>query len=97
MKQLLLRVDDELHGQLAHRAAARGISVNALANALLNASVDSVDLSRKDRLTLRLIAVGEVGSQRTRRPEIVAPDDSALESLRGAGAIAEELMRFERS
>lgn len=96
MKQLLLRVDDELHARLAHQAATRGMSVNAMANSILDASIGDRELSRKDRLNLRLMAIGEIGAARTRRPELVAPDDSALESLRGSGPIADELMRAER-
>ena len=101
MKQLLLRVDDELHARLAAQARARGTSVNALANEVLGLAIDPANLSRRDRLRLRLIAVGEVGRNRSPRPreelpymtpdELEALRDRALESMRGAGPILDQI------
>lgn len=61
MKQLLLRVDDELHGRLTAQARALGTSVNALANDILGLGIDPTNLSRTDRLRLKLIALGTIG------------------------------------
>ena len=56
MKQLLLRVPDELHERLARRAAAEGTSVNALATGVLDVAVLDVavaDAATGPRLVLR--------------------------------------------
>lgn len=71
MKQLLLRVDDELHARLAAQARAKGVSVNALANDILGLGIDPNTLSRRDRLRLKLMTVGVVG----RRPSAPPIDD----------------------
>lgn len=60
MKQLLLRVDDELHARLAAQARALGKSVNALANEILGLGIDPTNLSRRDRLQLKLMALGTI-------------------------------------
>jgi plasmid stability protein len=105
MKQLLLRVDDELHARLAAQARAAGKSVNALANEILGLGIDPSNLSRRDRLQLKLMVVGEVGRNRpVREPEVrsgwsedaLATRNRAIESMRGAGAILDEIMRVER-
>lgn len=41
MKQLILRVSDDLHRRIAARAAREGKSVNAWTNGLLEATVDA--------------------------------------------------------
>lgn len=94
MKQLLLRVDESLHAHIAEQARLRGTSVNALANDVLLVALNPAAMTRKERLTLRLIAVGEVG--RLRRTSAPTPSASSDEPLRGAGAIADDLINFER-
>ena len=106
MKQLLLRVDEALHASLGAQARASGKSVNALANEILSLGIDPARISRRDRLQLKLIAVGEVGrGRRGSTPELDAIPTSAeiagvrehaLSSMRGAGPLAESLIDFER-
>lgn len=105
MKQLLLRVDDELHARLTAQARARGTSVNALANEILGLGIDPSALSRTDRLRLKLMAIGELGRNRTPRARTVEPSqtvmtpterDAAIETTRGWGAIADELIDDQR-
>lgn len=106
MKQLLLRVDDELHARLTLQARAAGKSVNALANEVLGLAVDPANLSRRDRLQLRLMALGEIGGGRPRTPRLEAPAitseelealrERALASMRGAGAIGDDLIDYQR-
>lgn len=101
MKQLLLRVDDELHARLTAQARASGRSVNALANEILGLGIDPSNLSRRDRLRLRLIAVGEIGrgrvsAARPTLPPITVEErealrERALESMRGAGPILDTI------
>lgn len=40
MRQLLVRVDDDLHAGLRERASAEGRSVNALVNEVLTAAIE---------------------------------------------------------
>ena len=106
MKQLLLRVDDELHARLTVQARSAGISVNALANQVLGLAIDPANLSRRDRLQLRLMALGEIGRDRPRTPRLEAPAitseelealrERALASMRGAGAIGDDLIDYQR-
>jgi hypothetical protein len=105
MKQLLLRVDDELHARLAAHARSRGTSVNALANQILQFGIDPAAMSRLDRLKLRLIALGEIAGGRTEReaaPGAVSSISAelraqAIESLRGAGpGFADDALSYER-
>ena len=101
MKQLLLRVDDELHARLTQQARAAGKSVNALANEVLGLAIDPTNLSRRDRLQLRLVAVGEIGRNRPRPPKPQVPEltqeeldalrERALDSMRGAGPILDQI------
>ena len=95
MKQMLLRVPDEIHQRLAVRAAHTGQSVNALANQILGAAAD-VDLGdRRARLRARAAILGitravpahQVSSSRRSR---------ILASTHGMGAVLDRIMTEER-
>lgn len=58
MRQLLLRVPDDLHARLAARAAREGRSVNQLATQVLDAAADADRGSRVTRLRARAAAQG---------------------------------------
>ena len=59
MKQLILRVSDDLHRRIAARAAREGKSVNAWANGLLDAAVDAdVAEDRQARADAKAAALG---------------------------------------
>lgn len=104
MKQLLLRVDDELHARLAAQARALGKSVNALANEVLALGIDPTNLSRRQRLELKLMTLGEIRGKVETEPdlapisddELAALRERALASMRGIGPIADELIDYER-
>lgn len=106
MKQLLLRVPEELHARLTDQARAAGTSVNALANQILGLGIDPSTLSRRDRLKLKLMAIGTVGRNRSQpKPEphpVRTPEEReailehAIASMRGAGPIADDLIARER-
>ena len=104
MKQLLLRVDDELHARLAAQARALGKSVNALANEILGLGIDPTNLTRRQRLELKLMALGEIRGKVETEPKLapISPDElaalrnRALASMRGIGPIADELIDYER-
>lgn len=95
MKQLLLRVPDDIHRRLAARAARAGQSVNAVANEILDAAVDSDEGDRRTRLHARAAALGMLQSaagpvvSRRRRRRIVA-------STKGTGPVLDQLLDEER-
>jgi plasmid stability protein len=95
MKQLLLRVPEDVHRRLAARAAREGKSVNSVATGILDAAVDADQGNRKQRLVAKMSAAGTLSSapaakiSRSRRRRI-------LESTRGLGRIADRLIATER-
>jgi plasmid stability protein len=95
MKQLLLRVPDDLHRRLAARAARDGRSVNALATEILDAAVDADEGDRRARLRATAAATGllrfEPAKSVTpaRRRRIIA-------STRGADPILDQLLDEEQ-
>lgn len=95
MKQLLLRVPEDVHRRLAARAAREGRSVNAVATGILDAAVDADQGNRKQRLVAKVSAAGALSSvpaakvSRSRRRRI-------LDSTRGIGPMADRLIATER-
>ncbi len=95
MKQLLLRVPDDVHRRLAARAARDGRSVNAVANEILDAAVDADQGDRRARLRataaatrmLRSVPAKSVSPARRRR--IIA-------STKGTGPILDRLLTEDR-
>jgi plasmid stability protein len=95
VKQLLLRIPDDLHRRLAARAARVGQSVNAVANGILDAAVDADEGDRRTRLRARAATLGlvrsgtapAVGASRGRK--IVA-------STKSTGPILDRLLAEER-
>lgn len=95
MKQLLLRVPEEIHRRLAARAARDGRSVNAVATEILDLAVDADEGDRRARLRARAATLGILRStpaQRVtalRRRRIIA-------STHGGGPILDRLLAEER-
>jgi plasmid stability protein len=95
MKQLLLRVPENLHERLAARAAREGRSMNSLATEILDAATNGEPDDRRARLRAKAAALGmlvtidapPVSDERRKR---------ALASTRGLGPIADELIREGR-
>jgi antitoxin FitA len=102
MKQLLLRVDDDLHAELTAQARDAGRSVNALAKDILAIAISSDTASRQDRLKLRLVAVGVVGQHVGKTETAPIPihnsqlRDKAIDSMHGAGQIIDDILDSER-
>jgi antitoxin FitA len=96
MKQLLIRVDDELHAQLTAQARVRGTSVNALANDILGLGVDPGHLSRTDQLRLKLMQLGEIRGSGSSVSSPAAPPALLveLEALRAQPAEIDEIDAF---
>lgn len=94
MKQLITRIDEELHAKLKARAAEEKRSVNSLVIQLLTAGVQGTD--ERSRFLARLEASG----RRVLPPEPsgrVPSRDEALELTRGAGKAIIEALEAERS
>lgn len=95
MKQLLLRVPEDVHRRLVARAAREGRSVNAVATKILDAAADADTGDRREQLraaataagTLRRVTARPVGADRRRR---------ILESTRGLGPQVDRLLDEER-
>ena len=84
MSQLTLRVADELHRRLREAAAARGVSVNTWASAVLAAATDP-DLAgdETERVRERLRRAGLLAAEAAPRPR---PARAAVERARAAAA-----------
>ena len=92
MRQLITRIDQDLHRRLKRRAAAEGRSVNAMVNELLrNATVahDSRELVRA-----RLRARGRQAN--IPRPRKAPSRNAAIALTRGAGTVASEALQSDR-
>lgn len=95
MKQLLLRVPDELHARLARRAMAEGTSVNALATGVLDVAIIAVASTPRSILRARAAAAGM--SVVSPQPSNSVPGDSEMESLLAQlTADADELINEQR-
>lgn len=95
MKQLLLRVPDDVHRRLAARAARAGQSVNAVANAILDAAVDADEGDRRSRLRARAAMLGVLRSEAA---PLVNPGRrrSVIASTKGIGPVLDQLLADER-
>lgn len=95
MRQVLLRVPDELHARLTSRAAREGRSVNRTATDILLAAVDADEGDRRERLVAQAAALGILrpghGSviDGTRRQQVIR-------STKGTGPIIDRLIDEER-
>jgi len=93
MRQLLTRLDDDLHRELKRRAAAEGRSVNALVTELLRNAVAKQD--RRELLRARMRALGIL-------TEIPCPRNApsmerVLKLTRGWGTAVSDALEAERS
>lgn len=96
MKQLLLRVDDDLHADLTAQAKAAGRSVNSLANEVLSVAVHGRSSSRRDRLNQRIAALGIVDMNWGDLPVAAYSREDAIAESKGIGPVAEEVLDAER-
>jgi plasmid stability protein len=95
VKQMLLRVPNQVHQRLAARASREGRSVNALATEILDLGADVDQGDRRSRLRATAAAAGmlraasavTLSAGRRRR---------AIDSARGLGPVADVLLRSDR-
>ncbi|RCG23415.1 hypothetical protein DQ384_34225 [Sphaerisporangium album] len=76
MKQLLLRVDDQLHARLRERAQRENRSINAIANDILAVAATVDPESPRDRLRSRAAALGMLAVRSPRAPATEAASPS---------------------
>ena len=93
MRQLITRIDDQLHERLRARAAAEGRSVNSLVKELLDIALSGGD--ERARVAARIQAAG---LQIVPRPERPPPSrDVAIAATRGAGQVATAALTADRT
>ena len=95
MKQLLLRVPDEIHRRLAARAARDGRSVNAVATEILDAAADADEGDRRARLQARAAALG-IARSTPAGPVTAAHRRRIIASTKGTGPILDSLLAEDR-
>lgn len=95
MKQLLLRVPDEVHRRLAARAARDGRSVNAVATEILDAAADADEGDRRSRLRARAATIGALRASPA-RPVGAARRRRIVASTKGTGPVLDRLLSEER-
>jgi plasmid stability protein len=99
MKQLLLRVPDDVHRRLTARAERAGRSVNAVATEILDAAADADQPDRRAHVRARAAALGILAVPLA---TVAAPDTEVnrrrelLDSMRGLGPVLDSLLHEER-
>ena len=95
VKQLLLRMPEDVHRRLTARAAREGRSVNAVATEILDAAAEADRGDRRAQLRAAAAANGTL-RRLDARPVSGARRRRILESTRGLGPRADELLARER-
>lgn len=95
MKQLLLRVPEDIHRRLAARAARERRSLNAVATEILDAAADVNPGDRRARARAAAAAAGTLRSVNA-KPVSAARRRRIEESTRGLGPQVDQLLAQER-
>jgi plasmid stability protein len=95
MKQLLLRIPEDLHRRLAARAAREMRSLNAVATEILDAAADADSGDRRTQLRAAAAATGTLRTMNA-RPVSAARRRRITESTRGLGPQVDRLLAQER-
>lgn len=96
MKQLLLRVSDDLHRRLTARAAREGRSVNALASEILDAAADADAADRQAQLRAKAAELGMLVTLHDIEPISEQEYWATIEATRGLGPFIDEFLAQER-
>jgi plasmid stability protein len=96
MKQMLLRVPEDVHRRLAARAKREGRSLNSVATEILDKAADSDRGDRRARLRASAAAAGVLRETEGRRVS-AARRRRIIESTRGIGAQVDRLLAQERA
>ncbi len=91
MRQLITRVDDDLHARLKQRAADEGVSMNALVTRILG---DALAETPRERFLRQLEREGRryVPPQ----PASVPTDEELLDATQGSGSAVSDALRHDR-
>lgn len=95
MKQLLLRVPEDVHRRLVARAAREGRSLNAVATEILDTAADADGGDRRAQVRAAAAAAGMLRTADA-RPASAARRRRVLESTRGLGPQIDRLLADER-
>lgn len=95
VKQLLLRVSEDIHRRLVARAAREGRSLNALATEILDAAADADCRDRRAQLRAAAAAAGTLRHVAA-RPVTAARRRRIIDSTRGLGKQLDQLLEQER-
>lgn len=95
MKQLLLRVPEDLHGRLVARAKREGRSLNAMATEILDAAADADRADRRSQVRTAAAAAGTLhrGDARAVR---AARRERIIATTRGLGPQIDQGLDDER-
>lgn len=98
MKQLLIRVPDDVHRRLSARAAKEGRSVNAVATEMLDTAVDVVPDDVQSVLQARAAAAGLLRSLEAKQSTAAAAPgiNEIRHALRSVTSSAAELIDDQR-
>lgn len=95
MKQLLLRVPEDLHTRLMARAAREGRSLNAVATEILDAAADADSADRVSQVRAAAAAIGTLHRGQA-RPVPAARRERIIATTRGLGQHIDRLLDDER-
>jgi plasmid stability protein len=95
MKQLLLRVPEDIHRRLTARAAREGRSVNAVATEILDAAADADSGDRRAQLRAAAAAAGTLRTV-SARPVSAARRQRITDATSGLGPQVDRLLAHER-
>jgi plasmid stability protein len=95
VKQLLLRVPDEVHRRLTARAVRDGRSLNAVATEILDAAADADEGDRRERLRARASTLGILRAAAA-KPVTITRRRRVMASTRGIGPVLDQLLAEER-
>lgn len=95
MKQLLLRVPEDLHGRLMARAAREGRSLNAVATEILDAAADADGADRRSQVRAAAAAAGMLHRSESQE---VSPERRLriIATTRGLGPQVDRILDDER-
>ncbi len=90
MRQLLLRIPDDLHARLTGRARRSGRSANVIATELLEQGVADESGDARAALRARARRLGVLAAPTPAAPAVDRTE--ALESMRGIGPVLDQLL-----
>jgi len=96
MRQILLRVPDDVHQRLAERAADSGRSVNSLATTILDTAIGGETKDRRSRLKARAAALNLLAPTGQAPTQTPGGREAAIASTRGLGRVLDTIIDEDR-